>query len=168
MPATLLKEKQVKKSLKTNLQNNVIEERVFILKRLREMLLAQREKFKTYLDLLEKEETAILAEDTNKIEVHIKVEHSVLKEIFAFQKVIEPLEEMYKINFPKREKTIPELKESLEKLKEKVLKRNEKNRNLLKNKIAYLRQEIKEIKKNHKTKSPYSGRSTPSIIDITT
>jgi hypothetical protein len=164
MPAALLKEKTSKKVL----DKNIVEERVFVLKRLREMLMAQRDKFRKYLDLLEKEETAIMAEDTEKIEVHIKVEHSVLKEIFAFQKVIEPLEEMYRVSFPEKEKTIPRLKNSLDVLKEKVLVRNEKNRNLLKEKITFLRQEIREIKKNHKTESPYSKISRPSIIDITT
>jgi len=171
MPAVLLKEKinTDKKPLqKKKLDSNIIEERVFILKRLREMLIAQKEKFKNYLNLLEKEEEAILDEDTEKIEVHIHVEHSILKEIFSFQKVIKPLEDLYRIKFPEKEKSVPKLKKSLASLKEKVLARNEKNRNLLKSKITYLRQEIKAIKKNRRTRSPYSEVSTPSIIDITT
>ena len=173
MPAALtIKEINTKKKSQINSKNkldtNVIEERVFILKRLRMMLIAQREKFNNYLNLLVKEEEAILNEDTEKIEVHIQVEHSILKEISSFGKVIKPLEAMYKIRFPKKEKIIPQLKNSLDALKEKVSARNEKNRNLLKQKIIFLRQEIKNIKKNHKSQSPYSKLGTPSIIDITT
>ncbi len=173
MPAALTiekintKKKSQSKS-KNELDANIIEERVFILKRLREMLITQREKFNNYFNLLVKEEEAILNEDTEKIEVHIQVEHSILKEISSLGKVIKPLEAMYKIKFPKEEKTIPKLKNSLNVLKEKVLARNEKNRNLLKQKIIFLRQEIKSIKKNYKSQSPYSKLGKPSIIDIKT
>ena len=91
MPAALtIKEINTKKKSqiksKNELDTNVIEERVFILKRLRMMLIAQREKFNNYLNLLVKEEEAILNEDTEKINRFMKlaIENGIVSDSFLF------------------------------------------------------------------------------------
>ena len=103
------------------LTDQEIEERVRILKRLRETLLAQRSQFRSYLSLLEQEETAIADENLVKLEVHVKMEQTIISEITALQKVIVPLEELYAKTYPYRDMSVAKLETSLSSLKKQVL-----------------------------------------------
>ncbi|MBA7586406.1 hypothetical protein ES708_28404 [subsurface metagenome] len=143
-----------------------IDERVMLLKKLRETLLRQRDKFSNYLNLLEKEETAIIDDDMEKLEQHIQLEQSIVQEIYSIQRVINPLEDMYRVAFPKKEATIPELKISLEKLKGMVSGRNLKNRILLKERMENLRLQIKNLPRTFTAASPYADIGVPSMVDI--
>lgn len=145
-----------------------LQRRVAILKRLRENLLSQRTKFFQYLSVLEKQEFDIINEDTDKLEAHIEMEQSIVREIFAFQKVIHPLEELYHSAYPAREPEIPELKKSLENLKLQVLARNKRNQGLLREHMVQIRQKIIELRSNTALKSVFSTEPTPTLIDITT
>ncbi len=143
-----------------------VDERVFLLKKLRETLLRQRDKFRNYLNLLEKEEAAIIDDDMEKLEQHIQLEQSIIQEIYSIQRVINPLEDMYRVAFPKKEATIPELKISLEKLKGMVTGRNLKNRILLKERMENLRLQIKNLPRAFTVASPYADIGVPSMVDI--
>ena len=145
-----------------------LQRRVAILKRLRENLLSQRAKFFKYLSVLEKQEFDIINEDTDKLEAHIEMEQSIVREIFTFQKVINPLEELYHSAYPAREPEIPELKKSLENLKLQVLERNKRNQGLLREHMTQIRQKIIELRSNTALKSVFSTEPTPTLIDITT
>ncbi len=144
-----------------------IEESLHILKRLRQCLLQQREKFSSYLNLLAVEEKAIISGDAEKIENHIQLEQSIVQEIFTLQQVINPLEDLYSRAYPEGEESIPELKGSLDRLREKVLLRNESNRRLLKEQLNDLLKEIKCLKRRYRNSSPYSNIPVPSLVDIT-
>ncbi len=151
-----------------NFDREEINRRVNILKKLRETLLKQREKFRTYLDVLEYEEQAIADGDLESLEAHIEIEKSIVNEITNFQRVIEPLDEMYKRFFPESEESIPMLKKSLERMKNKVLERNKRNQMLLKEKMELVRSEIKSLRVNMNVTSPYANIGTPTLVDITT
>ncbi len=151
-----------------NIEGEELRERVNILKKLRETLLKQREKFRIYLEVLEHEERAIADGDLDRLEAHIAIEKSIVNEITNFQRVIEPLDEMYKKFFPESEESIPKLKESLERMKSKVIERNKRNQLLLKEKMELVRSEIKSLRMNMQVTSPYANIGTPTLIDITT
>ena len=143
-----------------------IDERIMLLKKLKETLLCQRDKFMNYLDLLEKEEAVIIDDDMEKLEHHVQLEQSIVQEIYVIQRVINPLEDMYRVAFPEKEATIPELKISLEKLKGMVQGRNLKNRLLLKERMENLRLQIKNLPRNIMAVSPYANIGVPSMVDI--
>lgn len=143
-----------------------IDERIMLLKKLKETLLCQRDKFRNYLDLLEKEEAVIIDNDMEKLEHHIQLEQSIVQEIYVIQRVINPLEDMYRVAFPEKEATIPKLKISLEELKGMVKGRNLKNRLLLKERMENLRLQIKNLPRNFIAVSPYANIGVPSMVDI--
>jgi hypothetical protein len=145
-----------------------LEQRIAILRRLRETLSAQREKFRRYLVLLQKEEEIIHNGNLDKLESQVEVEQTIIAEIFKLQKVIRPLDELYRRAYPVREKSISHLESSLANIKKQVLAKNEKNRLLLKEKMALLRQEIKELRSGYSMKSPYREIGTPTLVDIST
>ncbi|RKX85315.1 MAG: flagellar biosynthesis protein FlgN [Spirochaetes bacterium] len=145
-----------------------IEERINILKKLRETLLKQKERFVTYLDVLEKEERSINEGDIDKLELQIHIEEEIVKEITNFEKVISPLDDLYKRAYPVEEKSIPKLKNSLENIRKSVLKKNKRNRVLLKEKMDAVRHEIKSLKVKHDIPSPYADIGVPTLVDITT
>jgi len=71
-------------------------ERVAILRRFRGLLEQQRGRFLNYLALLEKQETAIGAGNGEEILAHVELERDIVADIFSIQKVINPLEDMYR------------------------------------------------------------------------
>lgn len=146
-----------------------VAERVSILKRFKKLLDEQRAKFRDYLSVLEKQEKMISSGDVDAIVRHTELEQGIISEIYTIQKVIDPLESMYRATHPdQRDAEIPRLKTDLEKLRKDVLVQNEKNRELLKSHMQLLRQKVLSIK------NPYANRSsvyasdahTASVIDI--
>ena len=146
-----------------------VTQRVAILKRLKKLLLAQREKFRTYLEVLEHQETDIAEEDTRKLQAHVDLEKSIVKEIYAFQKVIDPLQDMYRMAYPHREeeREVPAIRDSLERIKEEVLVRNRKNQALLDSSMSVVRGKIKGLRSLRKLSTILPAESTPSLIDTT-
>ena len=152
-----------------DLTNQEIEERVKILKKLRDSLLNQRSKFQQYLEVLEHQEQDILENDIEKLQHHSELEKAIVHEIFTFQKVVDPLEEMYRAAYPAQEPEIPKLRTTLEKMKAQVIERSKQNQDLLHRKMEEIRGEIQGIKKMRKNRSVYGGSAnTSSMIDITT
>ena len=78
------------------LSNQELEERVAILKRLRFLLEQQRSKFKEYLTVLEKQQNSIDKEDSEALIKHSELEQQIVKNISNLQKVIIPMNKMYK------------------------------------------------------------------------
>lgn len=150
--------------------------RVALLKRFKELLQKQREKFRDYLGVLEKQAEVIKKEDTEALLVHTEIEQQIVANISSLQKVIQPIEEMYikagldseDDGFYQDKIEIPTLKTDLAKLQQEVLEQNNKNRELLKTQMASLRQRIEGIKNPYRfNKSIYSStENTASIISI--
>ena len=146
---------------------NETTQKIAILKRLREMLLRQREKFQAYLSLLEHEETSIRSGEPEKLLVQAEMEQAIIEEIFTLKKVIEPLETLYQAAYPQTESTVPQLKSTLDAMAHQVIAHNASNCHLLKARMNDLRHEISSLRAWPKTASPFA-EVVPSLIDITT
>jgi hypothetical protein len=143
------------------------ENKVAVLKRLREMLLRQKEKFQAYLGLLEQEEKSITGGDTEKLLAQVELEKTIIAEIFTLKRVITPLEALYTAAYPLSESTVPRLKEALEDMGQQVVARNSRNRALLKERMEELRREITTLRAWPRAASPFA-EVHPSLVDITT
>ena len=77
------------------LSQNEINERVAVLKRFKTLLERQRDKFREYLSVLEKQQTSITEENTDALIAHTELEQQVVSNIAGLQKVIVPMAEMY-------------------------------------------------------------------------
>jgi hypothetical protein len=153
-----------------NLGEAELRQRVAVLKRLRELLLVQREKFKNYLFVLEREKDDIVSGNIETLTDHVAIENQVVSEILTFQKTIEPLELMCRGSFRSDEGTdILEIKSTLESLRTEVLRKNGENRALLSAKMGVLRQEIGNLRNPFRKSNPvYSSGAEPRLVDIRT
>ena len=151
------------------LSEQEIDERVAILHKLKDYLREQRNKFYRYLDVLEHEEQDILDGNVEKLQFHASMEKDLAGEIISFQKVINPLHDMYKLNAGETDLEIPRLQESLDLIKEEAAQRSKRNLELLQTRMEDIREEIKTIRKSRKPKSIYDDYvNRPSMIDIST
>lgn len=137
------------------------EERVRVLRKLRYMLLRQRDRLRNYLAELENEGDAIRDGDVDRFERHVELEKNIVREIFTFRQAIEPLEAVYRAAYPETaveyadldsaaaaapDPEIPLLSAHLEKLQDQVLRRNEENRELLHLRVEDLRHQVDALK----------------------
>jgi len=147
-------------------------ERVAVLRRFKGLLEQQRGRFLNYLSLLERQETAIGSGSGEEILAHVELERSIVADIFSMQKVINPLEDMYRTivtpGFVDEE--IPALKVSLEGMKTKVQAHSAKNRRLLSDRMGEIRREMDILNDNpfvQKAKlSGYGTTTTASLVDL--
>ena len=73
-----------------------LNERIALLKKFRLLLEKQREKFREYLTVLEKQENSIEDENAEKLLAHTELEQQVVANIMNLQKVIVPMSELNK------------------------------------------------------------------------
>lgn len=144
-----------------------IDERVCVLKRLKELLTQQRKKFQEYLIVLEKQEFSIDEGDTDKLTVHTQLEENILNNIKNLQKVITPMEDMYRQTH-ENDNEIPVLKADLTDLHEKVQAQNEINRTKLTSSLAVVRTKLNNFNNPYKkAKSVYTKtQSTATMISL--
>ena len=64
-------------------------------KKIRENLVAQKQRLTNYLNVLEHESNDIAEKDADKLQAHVKLESNIVSELNAFNKVLDPLEMMY-------------------------------------------------------------------------
>jgi len=158
-------------------------QRVAILKRFKILLSQQRERFKSYLDLLDKQQNVIESGSAEDLLTYVEIEEKIVADIFSIQKVIDPLEEMYnsvvsgqdqsqlaaKLENSGNQEEVPSLKASLENLKNEAVMRSTKNKELLSKRMIELRQEITTLRNNPYAasgRSAYSNSNKASIIDV--
>ena len=145
-------------------------QRVAILKRFRELLVQQRERFHHYLVTLEKQQAVIETGSSGELADYIEQEEQIIADIFSIQKVIDPLEEMYNATVPASSADdVPALKTALKELKDQVVTRSAQNRELLSARMDVIRSEIMEMRNNplaNAARSAYNQSGTASIIDI--
>ena len=154
------------------LSREEVEQRVAILKRYRKLLEEQRNAFRDYLNVLEKQEKSIEAESTEVIVAQAELEHKIVASLSSLHRVTLPLEKLYSEQFSTEDEAIPELKTDLENLKQAVLEQNQKNRDLLKTKMGDIRNQIKTL--NNPSFNPYAKKAsiysqnnaTASILDV--
>lgn len=143
------------------------DQKVAVLKRLREMLVRQREKFGAYLELLEQEEHSIRSGNSDRLIAQVEMERSIIADIFTLKKVIAPLETLYQAAYPGTENTIPRMKATLETMNAEVIAHNAHNRALLRDRMEELRKEIGALRAWPRDASPYA-EVVPRMVDITT
>jgi len=148
-------------------------ERVAILRRFRELLVKQRERFNHYLVTLEKQQAVIETGSSGQLADYIEQEEQIIADIFSIQKVIDPLEAMYNAAVSSSSSApsddVPALKSALKELKDQVAARSAQNRELLSARMDILRAEIIELRNNplaNAARSAFSHTGTASIIDI--
>ncbi|MHC6203296.1 flagellar biosynthesis protein FlgN [Breznakiellaceae bacterium SP9] len=149
-----------------------LKQRVALIRRFKELLSAQRERFKTYLDVLDKQKTSIEQGSTDDIESHIELEEHIIADIFSIQHVIEPLETIY--NTAKGSDESPQsasiqgFKVSLESLKTEASAKIEQNKELLSRRMSTLHSELRILRSNPylQRSKVFAGSETASLIDI--
>jgi hypothetical protein len=163
----------------TEIDSAELAQRVAILKRFKILLSQQRDRFRSYLDLLDKQQSIIESGSAEDLLTYVEIEEKIVADIFSIQKVIDPLEEMYNTvtlgsaeTFTTTETgdEVPGLKASLEKLKSEAVVRSTKNKELLSKRMVELRAEIKTLRNNPYAaaakRSGYGATSTASLVDI--
>jgi hypothetical protein len=151
-----------------------LSQRVAILKRFKTLLTQQRDRFRSYLELLDKQQNVIEGGSAEDLLTYVEIEEKIVADIFSIQKVIDPLEEMYYkvVSTPKSDSSdeVPDLKASLEKLKSEAVIRSTKNKELLSKRMLELRQEIVALRNNpyaaSSKRSGFGQTSAPSLVDI--
>jgi len=146
-------------------------QRVAILRRFRELLVQQRERFQRYLVTLEKQQVVIETGSSGELADYIEQEEQIIADIFSIQKVIDPLEDMYNatVNPSSPSDDVPALKSALKELQDQVVTRSARNREMLSVRMDVLRSEIIELRNNplaNAARSAFSHTGTASIIDI--
>jgi uncharacterized small protein (DUF1192 family) len=162
-----------------------LSQRVAVIKRFKELLKAQRDRFQAYLNSLEKQAAVIQSGSADDLMRYVELEEKIVSDIFLIQKVIDPLEDMYH-SVSKGSHSpngIPAgtsagisessadgeevfgLKEAINSMKTEAVIRAERNRAMLSERMASLRSEIRTLRSN-----PYARKTTvtaaPTQIDI--
>jgi len=159
-------------------------QRVAVLKRFKTLLTQQRDRFHSYLNLLDKQQGVIESGSAEDLLAYVEIEEKIVADIFSIQKVINPLEEMYNsitsrnaniIRMPAGEASeadeVPDIKASLERLKGEAVIRSTKNKELLSKRMMELRSEITALRNNpyvasNKRSSFGGGVNTSSTVDL--
>ncbi len=157
-----------------------LNERVAILRRFRSLLEQQRNKFKEYLDILEKQQDSISDKNPESLMAHTELEQQVVKNIENLQKVIVPMSKMYNsvkatsaseenMSESKNEdEQINLIQNELFSLQSKVLEQNKLNRELLKVKLDQVKTQINNFKNPYKNlHSVYAQKqSVATLVQI--
>ena len=160
-------------------------QRVAILRRFKTLLTQQRDRFRSYLEVLYKQENIIESGSAEDLSAYVEMEEKIVADIFSIQKVIDPLDEMYRSVIsgfgpgvaPNKDTLksegadeVPDLKATLEALKNEAVVRSTKNKELLSRRVVELRSEIKALRNNPYTaksrRSAFNDGHTASFIDI--
>ncbi len=142
-----------------NISEQELSERVALLKKFRSLLQQQRDKFREYLTVLEKQENSIETENADAILAHTELEQQVVSNIMSLQKVIVPMTDLYRSRVSESAGTAEEekadvaaLQTDLNDLQGKVLAQNKRNRDLLRTHLASIRTQISTLRNPYKTR----------------
>ena len=129
-----------------------LDERIAVLRKFRTLLEQQRDKFREYLDVLEKQQDSILSKDAETLRSQTELGKDVVKNIVNLQKVIVPMHDLCNAVDPSSAGTaddaraVPELQSDLADLKQKVLTQNRKNRALLQSRMTTVHTQLASLK----------------------
>jgi len=150
----------------SQLSETEIKARVAILKRFKQALVRQRDRFRQQLLMLERRGATDSPEDD--LEFHIAMEQSIVKEIASFERTIEPLETLYRAHDPEGAREIPALREALERTRDEVVRRTEYNREILEQQIEAIRDEISTLRIVRASAfQPASRHRESTLVDVT-
>jgi predicted phage gp36 major capsid-like protein len=160
-----------------------LRQRVAVLKRFRALLTEQRDRFRSYLEVLDKQKDIIETGSADDLLAHVELEEKIVADIFSIQKVVDPLDELYRALVSAGGASpgeghdtggvrddVPDLKSALEDLKAEAVVRSNRNRELLSKRMVEIRSEIKTLRNNpyagSARRSAFSEAGTASLIDI--
>ena len=149
-----------------------LDERVALLRKFRSLLEQQRNKFREYLTVLEKQQDSITKENPENLIAHTELEQQVVRNIANLQKVIVPMSKMYKASVPMAHTAddagITQIQNELNDLQTRVLKQNQINRDLLREHIESIRTQIQNFKNPYKNiKSVYAQpQRVASLVEV--
>jgi prefoldin subunit 5 len=155
---------------KTGLDREELDQRVAILRRFRSLLVEQRDRFRAYLEELDTQKDVIEKGNAEELIAHVEFEEQIVADIFAIQKVIVPLDTMYRsLSVPDSGETeVRGLQSALENLKKEAVIRSKRNKNILSRRMLEIREEIASLKTNPYRSGGYvKGSRGPSLVDIT-
>ena len=144
-----------------------------VLRRFREALLRQRERFSRYLEMLEQQPPGENdgdrhdrdRHDPEQLEIHVEMEQAIIHEIASIEQVIEPLQLMCREHDSEGAADIPKLQAALDRTRDEVLRRTVRSRELLKQEISSLRSEISGLRIMRRRQSLYATPE-PATVDI--
>jgi hypothetical protein len=173
-----------KEAVQADVSSEELKQRVAVLKRFRELLSQQRDRFRQYLTVLDKQKDVIEKGSADALIAHVELEEKIVEDIFTIQRVIDPLEAMYQTSFPagstparplpgedrevppEMQSEVPVLRKALEDLCSEAVIRSGRNRELLTRRLEEVRQEMKAIRANPYAihRSAYSEGA--ALVDI--
>lgn len=134
-------------------------------KKIRENLVAQKNRLEKYLDLLDSTEEDIRNRDVDRLTAHIDIEKEIITELSQFKKVLDPLEKMYDKLPDSRNSNLGKLKISIDMLASQVQQKSYKNKLEVETIVNDVKAELEEAKRKNVFKSAYS-HSSAGIVDI--
>jgi hypothetical protein len=156
-----------------------LSQRALALKRFREMLRTQRDRFRERLHVLDKQQEAINRGDAEALLSQLDLEEQILRDISNIQKVIDPLESLCRdlalsggqdetSDTAEGEAEVAGLKTAVERLRQEAAANAARNRDLLAGRMAEIRSEIKSFRGNPYAarRSIYADSGGASIIDV--
>jgi hypothetical protein len=156
--------------IKTSISEGELTQRMAVVKRFRELLEMQRERFRSYLAALDSQQLIIGIDSAEEITAHIELEEQIVEDIYSIQKVIDPLEIMYNSAGPYLPANdLSALKAALEDLKIQAADRSRRNRDLISRRMEEINKELQSMKNN-----PFLANARfslyknvpPSLVDI--
>ncbi|MBQ3923472.1 MAG: hypothetical protein II707_09255 [Spirochaetales bacterium] len=132
-------------------------------KKIRENLVAQKQRLTNYLNVLEHESNDIAEKDADKLQAHVKLESNIVSELNAFKKVLDPLEVMYQQTADKDD-SLDDLRAGIMSITAKVQEKSDENKKMLDSVLADMRNQIDTLPKRNLSKS-YSNVDS-RFIDI--
>ena len=110
-------------------------------KKIRENLVAQKQRLTNYLNVLEHESNDIAEKDADKLQAHVKLESNIVSELNAFKKVLDPLEVMYQQTADKDD-SLDDLRAGIMSITAKVQEKSDENKKMLDSVLADMRNQI--------------------------
>ena len=151
------------------LTKDEVDKRVALLKRLKATLAQQREKFQSYLKVLDAEKASIEGEAVDTLRAQVELEEALVVDIHAIQKVIDPLEAVLQQSYQgSSDDEVTDLKISLDALRHQVSERSRENRGLLSRSMEALDREIVRVRPQIRSRNPYAAARGAPLVDITT
>jgi len=162
---------------KPTISEEELAQRVAVVRRFKELLEQQRDRFRTYLAVLDSQQLLIGYGGAEEITAHVELEEQIVADIFSIQKVIAPLEIMYNTIGTDADglgtfitvNDIPGLQATLEDLKTQAVTRSAQNRDLLSDRMEEIDTEIQAIKNNpfiSKARNALYQNVSPSLVDV--
>jgi hypothetical protein len=142
--------------------------RVILLKRLRTLLLQQRERFESYITVLDKQKDKIETGSVEDLITHVELEETIIGDIIALQKVIEPMQAIIPTASLTATPDVAKISSTIETLRVEALDRVTRNKVLISTRMGEIRTELGNLRANPfaRRKSPFASEQIPSFIDI--